>query len=280
MPTPSIHIGTCSWKYDEWKGVFYPKTGDELPAYAQVFTTVEIDSTWHFAPAPKVVESWERRAPEGFRFAAKVPKEITHERRLIGCADALEGFLTAMSLLGDKRGPLLLQFPPTWSRDEGLGALRDFLPLVSDAGESGWQFAAEFRNSSWWRDDIAQLLQHHGVAWCLADHGNWWQGETRPPLYVTTDWSYIRFRGDKYEEFGPYDRLQRDRSAEERKWLDALSELPVEDVWGYFANQWAGFAPGSAHGFRRQLGQEVPPLDVAVVSRGKAPSGQGSLFDL
>lgn len=274
-----FHIGSSGWKYDDWKGVFLPRSGDELAAYARVFNTVEIDSTWYHTPSAKVVASWARRVPAGFRFAAKVPREITHDKLLINCRDALEAFLFSMSHLEDARGPLLLQFPPTWSYAEGIGALRYFLPLLQQENARDWQFAAEFRHRSWWRDDVAELLQSYGVAWVLADVGSWWEGETAPPLFVTADWTYVRWLGNRYEELEPFDALKKDRSDEETRWLEALRELPVDEVWGYFNNYWAGFSVGSAHHFLEQLGQPAPPLETASAPQPKPASEQGSLFD-
>ena len=280
MRSVSFHIGTSSWKWDVWKGVFLPPSGDELAGYARVFSTVEIDSTWYHTPAPRVVSSWASRVPAGFRFAAKVPREITHDRLLVDCADALSGFLESMAYLEEARGPLLLQFPPTWSYAEGIRSLHEFAPLLADATERGWQFAAEFRHRSWWRDSVADLLQRFGIAWVLGDTGAWWDTDAPPPLYVTTDWTYIRWRGDRYEEFGPFNALQKNREAAEDRWMETLRELPVDDVWGYFSNQWAGFAPGSAHGFLRRLGQPVAALLPAPQAAPNDDPQQGKLFDL
>ena len=272
MQTPIFHIGTSGWKYDDWKGVFLPKSGDELAAYAKVFRTVEIDSTWYHTPAPRVVASWRKRAGEGFRFCAKVPRAITHDKNLIGCEDALEEFLYSMSELGESRGPLLLQFPPTWSYHEGVGALREFLPLLP----RDWQFAAEFRHRSWFREPVAELLQNFNVAWTLADMGAWWTNEETAPLFVTADFAYMRWLGNRYEELEPFNAIKKDKSFEETRWLETLMELPVKEVWGYFNNHWAGFSAQSARDFAAKLGPALPefsPLPAAP------PSEQGTLFD-
>ena len=102
-----VRIGTQGWSYDDWKHVFYPpgsKQEDRLPFYASVFDTVELDTTFYHAPRATIARSWERHTPDGFRFAAKVPRAITHEGQLRGVAEQLDLFVRAMEPLGDKLG--------------------------------------------------------------------------------------------------------------------------------------------------------------------------------
>ena len=264
MNIPEIRLGTSGWKYDDWKGVFLPsKPADELAVYARVFDTVEIDSTWYHSPARRVVESWRRRVPPDFRFAAKVPRAITHDKRLVDCESELSEFLDAISALGEKLGPILFQFPPDFSARDGEATLRRFLPLLP---RQGWQFALEFRHDSWFQDRFAELLREHNVAWTLADFGAF-----VPQVYVTADFSYVRWLGNRHERLEPLSELKKEREAEEIQWAQVVSELPVREVWGFFNNHWAGFSPGSAQGFARRLGLKprvLPPEE----------SSQGTLF--
>lgn len=262
MNTQTIRLGTSGWKYDDWKGVFYPtKPGDELAAYARRFDTVEIDSTWYRTPSRRVVESWRRRVPDGFRFAAKVPREITHDCALLDCGEAFNDFLRAIGCLEDRLGPILFQFPPAWTALEGAPALRDFLPLLP----SGWKFAMEFRHASWHHDEYAELLRTAGVAWTLAQ-------TTRFPaaIYATAPFTYIRWLGDRHEPLEPLNSLKKNREREEARWAETIASLPVDEVWGYFNNHWAGYSPGSADAFKARLG--LPIKDEA------APDAQGTLF--
>ncbi|HEX8834959.1 MAG TPA: DUF72 domain-containing protein, partial [Abditibacteriaceae bacterium] len=211
MQTQSIYLGTSGWKFDDWKGVFFPTTQtDELVLYARRFNTVEIDSTWYRTPAKHVVESWRKRVPDGFRFSAKVPREITHDRGLVDCTEQLQQFLDAMSHLEDRRGPILFQFPPTWNTAEGARALKQFLPHLPP----DWQFAMEFRHRSWFRDEVAKWLQDYGVAWTLADTGSFLTGAHELPVYATSDFTYIRWLGDRYEPLEPLNEVKKDRSQE------------------------------------------------------------------
>ena len=111
---PHLRLGTSSWSSEDWVGTFYPPgttPADFLGAYAQHFDTVEVDSTYYRIPSESMVRNWRARTPPGFTFAAKFPQVITHEKVLQDCREELADFLRAMSLLEDRLGPLLLQFP-------------------------------------------------------------------------------------------------------------------------------------------------------------------------
>lgn len=269
MLLPSLHFGTSGWKYDDWVGTFFPeprrgKPVDELAWYAAHFDTVEIDSTWYRTPARHVVESWRRRVPNGFFFAAKVPRLITHDRALIDCAADLKEFLLSISCLEDKLGPLLFQFPPFWNAHEGAAALRAFLPLLPRE----LKFAMEFRHDSWFQDDFAALLQDFGIAWTLAQ-----QSQFPTQIYATAPFTYIRWLGNRHEKLEPLNSLKKERGAEEQRWEEIISQLPVEEVWGYFNNHWAGYSPGSASAFKTRFGM---PASLPNIAEEK--SGQGTLF--
>ena len=111
---PNLRLGTSSWSSQDWVGVFYPAgtaSADFISEYAKHFDTVEVDSTFYRTPSAAMVRNWRARTPSGFLAAAKFPQVITHEKVLVDCANELSEFLKAMDLLGDKLGPLLLQFP-------------------------------------------------------------------------------------------------------------------------------------------------------------------------
>jgi len=267
MKTPQhIYLGTSSWKYNDWKGVFYPPgAGDELACYARRFDTVEIDATWYGIPARRVVESWRKRVPDGFRFALKVPRAITHDKVLLDCTDEFNAFLRVISYLEDRLGPVLFQFPPHFSA-ASINALRDFLLMLP----RGWQFAMEFRHRSWFQDQHADLLREAGVAWALADTGDFLTSASPLPIYNTAPFTYIRWLGNRDEPLEPLNSLKKDRTHEEERWAEIIASLPVKEVWGYFNNHWAGYSPGSVDAFKERLGLPTKNVDVE--------SEQGTLF--
>jgi len=94
--TVTIHLGTQGWNYDAWVGPFYPdgtRAADFLTLYARAFDTVEVDSTFYAIPPERTVRGWAERTPANFRFALKLPQEMSHERRLRDVDDLLELFL-------------------------------------------------------------------------------------------------------------------------------------------------------------------------------------------
>ncbi len=245
-----VRLGTQGWSYPDWIGVFYPagaRQEDYLPFYAQVFDTVELDTTFYHPPRASVVRSWARHTPESFRFAAKVPQRITHEARLAHMGPHLREFARALEPLGERLGPLLVQMPAEFVRDPGtVGVLERFLA----AAPSEVKLAVEFRDRSWHRPETYALLRKHhaALAWTA------WRDLPRV-TEQTADFLYLRWLGDR-REILKYDRVQIDRSGEFDAWeQDLKCVLPqVREIYGYFNNHWAGHSPASANEMKRRLG--------------------------
>ena len=125
----NLHLGTLGWSYSFWKGKFYPdKTAskDFLAYYASRYDTVEVDSTFYRIPTQQAVTNWKNQTPADFKFSLKFPGVITHVKMLKNCERETNLFLERTSILGEKLGPLLLQFPPNFGV-EHLPDLADFL---------------------------------------------------------------------------------------------------------------------------------------------------------
>ncbi len=262
----TIRIGTQGWSYDDWKGVFFPpgsKQEDRLPFYAEVFDTVELDTTFYHPPRATIARSWERSVPEHFRFAAKVPRALTHDAQLRRAGPMLADFARAMEPLGEKLGPLLVQMPAEFTRtDDNAAELRRFL---TDSPQ-GLQLAIEFRHDSWHTPATWELLRKHAVAVAWTE----WRELARVGE-VTSDFLYLRWLGDR-REIEKYDRVQVDRRDSFDAWEKDLNRvfLEVREIYGYFNNHWAGHSPASANEMKRRLGLTV------VDPRGLWP--QGELF--
>jgi uncharacterized protein YecE (DUF72 family) len=190
----NIFVGTSGWSYKEWKGSFYPaKTpADEmLRFYADRFPAVEVNNSFYRTPAERVLAGWAEQVPEKFRFVMKASRRITHNNRLKDEDGSLAYFLRAVNPLGARLGPTLFQLPPTLKKDTDL--LTSFLAKLPRR----WVSAMEFRHSSWFDDEIYDLLRSHGVALVAVDED---EAEGKgSPLVPTAPWGYLRLRRSAYD---------------------------------------------------------------------------------
>lgn len=249
-----IRIGTQGWNYDTWVGALYPdgtRPADFLRTYARAFNTVEVDSTFYAIPSSSAVRGWVERTPPAFVFALKLPREITHERRLVDAGDVLDEFCDRVRELGPKLGPVLVQLGPDFGPDEW-DALAGFLPLLP----ADVRFSVEFRQREWIRDNVLTLLADYRVALALTD-GRWLPRDTVLDLVArpTTDFHYIRWMGSN-RDLQDFSRVQIDRTPELDAWSDALGSMTRRciSIFGYFNNHFAGHSPASARELQRRLG--------------------------
>jgi len=253
-------VGTSSWSSTDWVGPFYPpnlKPGQFIEAYARKFRAVEIDSTYYSIPAPQVVAGWREKTPPGFIFAAKIPGVITHQKVLQDCQADLTAFLNNMALLGDRLGPLLLQFPyfnrnVFSSRQPFDKLLRPFLAALPKE----FKFALEIRNKNWISWDFLEMLRDHSVAFALVAQAWMPRIDTLAKAIdlVTSDFVYARFIGDRKDieaKTRRWDHVIEDKTPEMTVWADELKKIVNKGVktYAFFNNHYAGFAPGSVQLF-------------------------------
>ena len=256
---PEIRLGTQGWNYEAWVGPFFPsgtRAGDFLTVYARAFGTVEVDSTFYAVPAAKTVRGWAERTPDDFRFALKLPQEITHENRLRDSSDLAQLFFDRARELGPKLGPILMQLSPDFAPTE-LPALAAFLPTIP----RDLRVAIEFRQRGWIYDGVLSLLAEHGVALALTD-ARWIPRKQMLALAArpTAGFAYVRWMGPN-RDIVDYSRIQVDRSRELEAWSHALFALARRgaDVYGYVNNHFAGHSPASVRDLQRLVGQT--PVD-------------------
>ncbi len=246
-------LGTQGFAFDGWVGSFYPPGTSKsayLEEYARHFATVEIDATFYGTPRAQVVEGWRERTPDGFRFAAKFPKLITHEKKLAGAQGDAEAFVGTMQALGDKLAVLTLQFAYDFTPEH-----RDQLEAFLAALPPGPRYAVELRNRGWLKPDLGERLSQHNVALVLQDL------HYMPKLdWITADFTVIRWLGRR-KDIDTFDRIQIDRTAVLEKWAERVNRFLDDgvDVYGYFNNHFAGHSPASARQFAEMLGYPLLP---------------------
>jgi uncharacterized protein YecE (DUF72 family) len=185
-------IGTSGYSYKQWKGRFYPETlpDDEmLRYYATRFAGVEINYTFYRFASVRQLQSWAKEVPEHFTFTLKAPRRITHELRLRDAADVAVDFCETARALKHKLGALLFQLPPFLKRDTP--RLEDFLHQLPE----GFRVAFEFRNPTWFADEVYDTLRRFRVALCAVE-----SAERTAPLEVTADFGYFRLRQPDYSD--------------------------------------------------------------------------------
>ena len=255
-PGLPLYLGTSSWSFDDWRGSVYPvdaKPADYLTHYAQRFTTVEVDMTFYRIPTRSMVEGWYHKTPAGFRFAAKIPQVITHEKILRDCQAELQQFTDVMGLLDGKLGPLLFQFPYFSKREfPSSQALLERLEPVLDQLPEGFRFAVEVRNRWWLTRRFLDLLRARQVALALTDHP--WMPPIQELMHqhdvVTADFVYIHWLGDRKTIEAithKWDRLVIDRRQDTEAWVAVVRQLLARHlpVYGFYNNHYAGHSPGS-----------------------------------
>jgi uncharacterized protein YecE (DUF72 family) len=158
-------VGTAGWSIPATQAEHFPREGSHLERYSQRFTAVEINSSFYRPHRPSTYERWATVVPPDFRFAVKMPKEITHTRRLDGATEPLERFLDETSALGTKRGPLLVQLPPSLAFDRTICAA--FFQELRARFEG--LLACEPRHRTWFTDQVDHLLMDFQIARVAAD---------------------------------------------------------------------------------------------------------------
>ncbi len=160
-----IRIGTAGWTIPRGHADRFPEGGSHLERYARVFNAVEINSSFKKTHRPSTYRRWAESVPEDFRFAVKLPREITHVRRLIDVEEPLAAFLEGVERLGAKLGPLLVQLPPSLSHDPEVAA-RFFAALRE---RTDGAVVVEPRHATWLEESVDRLLDLWKVARVAAD---------------------------------------------------------------------------------------------------------------
>jgi len=229
-----VFVGTSGWQYPHWRRLFYPENVPQhtwLEYYSRRFQTVEVNNTFYNLPEAEVFAEWKRQTPPDFVFALKMSRFLTHLKRLRDPEDPVRRFMTRARRLGRKRGPILVQLPPSLKADPGR------LDAALAAFPRSARVAVEFRHDSWFVDEVRSVLERRGAALCLAD-----APKRKQPHWQTAPWGMVRFhegRGSHAPGYG---------SGALRTWATRIASTwgPTSDVFVYFNNDTGGWATRDA----------------------------------
>lgn len=286
-----INLGTSSWNFSDWKGVFYPQSissNQMLRFYAEKFVTVEVNTSFYALPKPTTLVNWLESVPPGFSFCLKAPRAITHEKRLRDCRSETLAYLDALRSLGPAAAPALLQLPPSLTRAKDGQTLANYLTWL--AGELGdLRLGVEVRSRDLMTEAFAKFLAEHGMALVLVDR------EGTPDLFPiwasivesenAPSFCLIRWIGD--DKNGPTGNreLSNLRDGDLSKWADRIQQLSEAgcEVFGYMHNPYEGHSPASVNRLIDRLDGRVamdawPPEDWVGEDASAKEGNQLSLF--
>lgn len=215
----SVRVGTAGWTIPREHARLFPDAGSQLERYARVLPAVEINSSFKRRHRPSTYRRWAESVPPDFRFSVKMPREVTHDRRLVDVESPLVEFLEGVRELGPALGPLLVQLPPSLAFDaDVVGA---FLDLLGARFEG--RAVVEPRHASWFRDDVDRFLRERRVSRVAADPAPA-PGADRPGgwhglVYYRLHGSPVRYRSSYSAEFLGRLAAALRRAAEAERWV-------------------------------------------------------------
>lgn len=254
-------LGTISFSYKDWEGVFYPAgtaSRQYLAHYSQIFNSVELDSTFYGTPPGDHVHHWAAATPPDFKFCVKTPRQITHDLRLVDALEPMQEFLETMSLFGEKLGAVLIQLPPSLS----IAEIDTFNTFISQLPVS-YRYAIEFRHSSWFNEETARMLETHRICWVSTEYV-----ETPKEITPTTDFLYVRWLG-RHGRFKQHKHVQMEVTPQLDWWSAQLRPHLdwMQTIYGYFNNDYSGFSPKTCNQFKEMM--DLPVQVPQIPQQGR-----------
>ena len=250
-----VYIGTSGWQYRDWRGSFYPADIPQrewLEYYCRHFSTLELNNSFYRLPTAAAFAGWRARTPDGFVMAVKMSRFLTHLKKLGEPEEPVERFLHRASELGPRLGPVLIQLPPRFP------AVPERLDETLGLFPRSVRVAVEFRDPSWFSDEVRSVLERHRAACVLAD-----SPRRAQPHWKTAGWGFLRFHEGRARPAPCYGENAL------RTWVERLSELfdPGDDVFVYFNNDHHACAIRDAGVFERlcrEAGLKPTPATAPV----------------
>ncbi|WP_432221931.1 DUF72 domain-containing protein [Flavobacterium sp. TMP13] len=220
----NIHIGCSSFYNWTWKKVFYP---EDIPSakwfeyYCNYIKTFEINSTFYKFPTVRVMNNWYVKAPVDFIYSVKVPKEITHQKKLINCEELLKDFYKVCDVgLKEKLGPILFQFPPSYHYSA------ENLNLIIAQFDTNYSNVVEFRHISWWIPEVSEALTKNNISLCSVSHP-----QLPEIIFKDSPIVYIRLHGNEKMFYSSYSLSELNQIKE-----TIISIKKLKSVYVYFNN--------------------------------------------
>ncbi len=292
----TINLGTSSWNFDQWRGAFYPEKLPQkqyLTHYARHFNSVEVNTSFYALPRPGMLINWVDTVPDGFTFALKFPRAISHEKRLVDCESATLAFLDALRSLGAAAGPGFLQLPPDFTRAQHGRTLATYLDWLATQIDD-LRIAIEVRANDLITPAFATFVAERSMAFALTDR---WARDNQPAPDIAPAWldlvaqskapsfAFLRWIGNNPD--GPWaDATQRNRElvAPRDAQLDLWAQRIITlwqagiHVFGYMHNPYEGYSPTSVQRLCTRLTPTIPTPQWPPAGWDTTPPGQLSLF--
>ena len=230
-----VFAGTSGFSYKEWKGNFYPekiKNDEMLGYYARQLPTVEVNNTFYRMPKTSVLEGWADQVPKSFRFVIKASRRITHIKRLKDASSEVDYLFETVGTLENRLGVVFFQLPPNAKKN--IERLHEFLEALPPKVK----VAFEFRNETWFDDDVYAALKGRKASLCQADADS----DLDVPLVSTADWGYLRLRRPGYTD------------AELKKWVKWIGDQGWKQAYVFFKHEDEGAGPRMATRFLELAG--------------------------
>ncbi|MBN2213711.1 MAG: DUF72 domain-containing protein [Bacteroidales bacterium] len=245
------YIGTSGWSYNHWKGNFYPediKKNNWFDYYTGHFSTVEINATFYRKFKDETFTRWKDKSPDNFSFVLKIPRFITHIKKLVNVKTEISEFCRQAMLLQDKLGCLLLQLPPFISYQRGL--LYETLGLF----KKGIRVAVEFRNRTWLINESKEILKRHSAIFCNSD-----SPVSALNDWITTDTAYLRMHGRTSWYAYNYTNEELMNVA---VLMNRFFQNGIKTIYVFFNNDYGGFAPQNA-----RILNDILSSDISLTER-------------
>ena len=284
-----LRIGTSSWSFPDWRGVFYPPqtpADRQLSHYAAEFNSVEVNTSFYALPATKTLLRWLESVPPEFTFSLKAPREITHDKRLVDVEQLAAAYLDFVRSLGSVAAPGLIQFPATFTRSRAGRLLANFVDNIATQAPD-IPLSVEVRAADLMTTAFARFLMERQIGFVVVErtgqpdtYSNWQAAaasvDTPLPLH-------IRLIGHDRDPLPDDKTIRRPQDQLLDKWARRITDLLLNgtNVFCYVHNPFEGHAPESVRRLRSRVGQLFPLPDwnpEIVAPPGEEDSGQLALF--